>query len=154
MMLRRRMAAIVLASLSLSMTQGAVAAEPAKQMSSLMAVALNVADLEKSGKFYALLGYGHVTRYPATGTVREFILRTSEQGQDNTIVLAHAPDMQAAPGSTTFGRVLFRIQDGPAVVKKIQDAGFKIERTATAPGMTISFVRDPDGYLVELIAQQ
>jgi catechol 2,3-dioxygenase-like lactoylglutathione lyase family enzyme len=48
----------------------------------------------------------------------------------------------------------FKVSDAPAVVRRARDMGYEVVREApmVGPGeMSIGMVRDPDGYLVELI---
>ena len=51
------------------------------------------------------------------------------------------------PGAKTFGRVLLVVSNGKALAERVVAAGYPMDRPLAA---TTNFVRDPDGYLIEL----
>ena len=118
----------------------------------LTAVALNVADLARSEKFYIdLLGLERTFRYPAEGKLLEVGLSRPGQKGQMSIILAHFNDDPLPEGKARYGRIVVTTTDAKAVAKRATDAGFAA-RTLSAPpgGSVVIFVTDPDGYQIEL----
>jgi catechol 2,3-dioxygenase-like lactoylglutathione lyase family enzyme len=125
---------------------------PAADDLSLTAVALNVADLARSEKFYIdLLGLERTFRYPAEGKLLEVGLSRPGQKGQMSIILAHFNDDPLPEGKARYGRIVVTTADAKAVAKRATDAGFAA-RTLSAPpgGSVVIFVTDPDGYQIEL----
>jgi lactoylglutathione lyase len=108
---------------------------------------LDVADLERSEAFYrGLLGLREVVRYPIpAGT----ILQLSPDGQPPGVELWH--DRDTPPDPPTRLHVAFAVDDTRAWVERLRAAGVHVEQEPFTVGHeVIAFVRDPDGYLIEL----
>jgi catechol 2,3-dioxygenase-like lactoylglutathione lyase family enzyme len=109
-------------------------------------VGLNVSDLERSMKFYTeVLGFKVASRQPAQGPASEYLLGfTGQVREDNLVVLRKGA---VEPGAKTFGRILLVVPNGKALAERVVAAGYPMDRPLAA---TTNFVRDPDGYLIEL----
>lgn len=109
-------------------------------------VGLNVSDLERSMKFYTeVLGFKVASRVPAQGPAQEYLLGfTGQVREDNLVVLRKGA---VEPGAKTFGRVLLVVPNGKALAQRVVAAGYPMDRPLAE---TTNFVRDPDGYLIEL----
>jgi catechol 2,3-dioxygenase-like lactoylglutathione lyase family enzyme len=118
----------------------------------LSAVALNVADLARSEKFYIdLLGLERTFRYPADGKLLEVGLSRSGQKGQMSIILAHFNDDPLPEGKARYGRIVVVTADAKAVAKRATDAGFAATTLSAPPGgSVVIFVTDPDGYQIEL----
>jgi catechol 2,3-dioxygenase-like lactoylglutathione lyase family enzyme len=146
---------LVAASLGVFSALSALAAHaqaPAPSDLTLSSVALNVADLARSEKFYIdLLGLERTFRYPAEGKLLEVGLSRPGQKGQMSIILAHFNDDPLPEGKARYGRIVVVTSDAKAVAKRATDAG-AAARTLSAPpsGSVVIFVTDPDGYQIEL----
>jgi catechol 2,3-dioxygenase-like lactoylglutathione lyase family enzyme len=130
----------------------ALAQAPAASDVTLSGVALNVADLARSEKFYMdVLGLERTFRYPADGKLLEVGLSRPGTTGQMSIILAHFNDDPLPEGKVRYGRIVVVTADAKAVAKRATDAGAQA-RTLSAPpgGSVVIFVTDPDGYQIEL----
>ncbi|HET7232367.1 MAG TPA: VOC family protein [Longimicrobium sp.] len=111
-------------------------------------VKLDVADLERARRFYCdLLSLRPIVRYDRDDGVT--ILQLSPTGEPPGVELWYEPPFRPDPGDRLH--IAFAVTDLPAVVARIRDSGWPIEREPFRIGHEqIAFVRDPDGYLIEL----
>lgn len=104
-------------------------------------IALRVADLDRSERFYVdVLGL-EVTARVQTPDVREVIF--------GSLLLADG----GAPNPDGIWKVFVHTDDSAALYERAVAAGAEAvepPRHLEQFGVTISFVRDPDGYLLEL----
>jgi catechol 2,3-dioxygenase-like lactoylglutathione lyase family enzyme len=109
-------------------------------------VGLNVTDLEKSKAFYTdVLGFKVACRVPAQGPAQEYLLGfTGQVREDNLVVLRKGA---VEPGARTFGRLLLVVPDGRKMAERVRASGVPQDRPLVDG---TNFVRDPDGYLIEL----
>jgi catechol 2,3-dioxygenase-like lactoylglutathione lyase family enzyme len=146
---------LVVASLCVVSTLTAITAHaetPASPDVTLSSVALNVADLARSEKFYIdVLGLERTFRYPADGKLLEVGLSRPGQKGQMGIILAHFNDDPLPEGKARYGRIVVVTADAKAVAKRATDAGFAARTLAAPPGgSVVIFVTDPDGYQIEL----
>jgi lactoylglutathione lyase len=117
-------------------------------MSAFLHVKLDVADLERSLRFYCdALGWKQIVRYDRDDGVT--IVQVSPDGNGAGIELWHEPPHQGF----AFDRLhlAISVDDVHAATIRLAAAGVTIDRTPFRIGHeTIAFIRDPDGYLIEL----
>jgi lactoylglutathione lyase len=114
-------------------------------------VALDVTDLERSERFYVdVLGLEVLARID-TPDVREIILGSSTGGSQ--LLLARHSDGRPVEAGGGMWKVYLDTDDSAGLFRKAVEAGAEpvaeprhLERFK----VTISFVRDPDGHLLEL----
>jgi catechol 2,3-dioxygenase-like lactoylglutathione lyase family enzyme len=109
-------------------------------------VALSVADPDRSLAFYrAVFG---VREYFRSATS----IQVLGPGPHDVLAFEKRPDAAGAPGGIIhFGFRLTTPADIDAAVAAVQAAGGTIEsRGEFAPGLPYAFVRDPDGYEIEI----
>ncbi|MDB6062582.1 MAG: hypothetical protein JWM78_2685 [Verrucomicrobiaceae bacterium] len=117
-------------------------------------VGLNVADMQRSEKFYVeIVGLKVAIRMPFDGPPIEIALSVSGDlmGGDPFVVLANLGETPNA-GCAGFGRVIINTTDAAAIARRATDAGFAA-RSFSAPGLEgrpVFFLTDPDGYQIEL----
>ena len=120
-------------------------------MVSIGNVAINVSDLERSERFYVDgLGLQVLTQID-TPEVREVIVGTP--GEGSQLMLAkHTPPAHLSEPSGIW-KIFFFTDDADALYARVLTAGAE---AVDAPkfleqfSVTIAFVKDPDGYLLEL----
>ena len=131
-----------------------VAAEDGPELS-IGSIALNVAEFERSEKFYAdVLGFIRVGTYPPAGQgepIEVFLQRPGSSG-GASLILAHVNDDPLPEGKSRYGRIIVNTPEAKVIEKRAQAAGAKT-REIKIPGdnpPTIIFFNDPDGYEIEL----
>ncbi len=114
-------------------------------------VAIEVTDLERSERFYVeVIGLTVLTRID-TPDVREVIVGDPDQGSRLMLASHTAPTAFGSP--TGIWKVFVETDDAQALFDRAVAAGAE---AVEAPKhleqfkVTIAFVRDPDGYLLEL----
>ncbi len=114
-------------------------------------IAINVSDLERSERFYVdVLGLEVMTRIE-TPDVREIILGSAAGGSQLALA-RHADDRPVEPGGGMW-KVYVATDDADGLYRQAVQAG----AGPVAPPkhleqfkVTIAFVSDPDGHLIEL----
>lgn len=114
-------------------------------------VALNVSDLERSERFYVdVLGLEVMARIE-TPDVREVLLGSSSGGSQ--LMLAFHTDGRPVEAGGGMWKVYVATDDSEGLFRQAVEAGAEpVEepRHLEQFKVTIAFVRDPDGHLLEL----
>ena len=130
--------------------------------SGLNHLVLNVRDLEESHRFWTeILGFRQVGEVPpGLGGVRRGTMRfySGERGgklHHHDVALVDAPDLPPpGDGPSPIGHIAIALPDREAWLRQLaflQSRGIKFERRVEH-GMTHSlYIRDPNGYSVELL---
>jgi catechol 2,3-dioxygenase-like lactoylglutathione lyase family enzyme len=148
--------AVALAACVLLCGQPTSAAESAASNDVLGAVGIGVKDLAASVAFYSdVLGL-RVTRRFELGYINEVVLGFPD-GTGASIVLMNWPNDAARRYDGGDVKLVFYVDDPAAVLARIRARGGRIDREA-APiealnGTVVGLGRDPDNYVVELIAR-
>ncbi|HXH63922.1 MAG TPA: lactoylglutathione lyase [Mariprofundaceae bacterium] len=120
---------------------------------------IRVGDLERSIAFYTEVLGMHVLRrkdYPEGRFTLAFVGYGPED-EGAVIELTHNWDTQSYELGNGFGHIAIAVDDIVAACERIRERGGVITRE---PGpmkhgtTVIAFVRDPDGYAIELIERQ
>jgi lactoylglutathione lyase len=108
---------------------------------------LDVRDLARSERFYRdLLGLKEIVRYELPDRV---IVQLSPTGRSPGVELWFEPDRVVAPATEIH--IAFDVDDTRGWIARLRDAGVPVAQEPFEIGdEIIAFVRDPDGYLVEL----
>ena len=129
-----------------------LAAGDDKSDAELGLVAINVADLERSEKYYAeVLGFTRAWQYPPDSD-DPIEIGLVAPGGGAGLALAHLNDDPLPEGKGRYGRIIVNTANAKALAKRAEAAGSTL-RHVTIPGdnpPTIIFFRDPDGYEIEL----
>jgi para-nitrobenzyl esterase len=109
-------------------------------------VGLRVSDLERSMQFYtAVLGLKVAARVPAKGEPVEYLLGLTGNVREDTLVVIRKGEVKS--GASAFGSITLVVPNGRKIAERVMAAGYKNARPL---GDGTNFVRDPDGYMVEL----
>lgn len=129
-----------------------LAAGDGKSDAALGLVAINVADLERSEKYYAeVLGFTRAWQYPPDSD-DPIEIGLVAPGGGAGLALAHLSDDPLPEGKGRYGRIIVNTTNAKALAKRAEAAGSTL-RHVTISGdnpPTIIFFRDPDGYEIEL----
>jgi catechol 2,3-dioxygenase-like lactoylglutathione lyase family enzyme len=107
---------------------------------------IRVSDLERSKKFYTeVLGLKVGAKVPAQGEPHEYLLGLTGNVREDTLIVIRKGDVK--PGANEFGNIVIVVPNGRKMAERVIAAGYTTARPL-ADGT--NFVRDPDGYMIEL----
>ena len=107
---------------------------------------IRVSDLERSKQFYTeVLGLKVGAKVPAQGEPHEYLLGLTGKVREDTLIVIRKGEVK--PGATEFGTITLVVPDGRKMAERVVAAGYKTARPIVDG---TNFVRDPDGYLIEL----
>ena len=142
----------ILTFAALAFATASLAANDEKSDAALAHVAINVADLSRSEKYYRdVLGFARVWQYPPDSET-PIEVGLAAPGGGAGLVLARLNDDPLPEGKGRYGRIIVNTTNAKTLAAKAEAAGSKT-RFVTIPGdnpPTIVFFRDPDGYEIEL----
>jgi catechol 2,3-dioxygenase-like lactoylglutathione lyase family enzyme len=107
---------------------------------------IKVSDLERSKQFYTeVLGLKIGAKVPAQGEPYEYLLGLTGKVREDTLIVIRKGEVKA--GATDFGNIVIVVPNGRAMAERVVAAGYKTARPIVDG---TNFVRDPDGYMIEL----
>jgi catechol 2,3-dioxygenase-like lactoylglutathione lyase family enzyme len=107
---------------------------------------IRVSDLERSKKFYTeVLGLKVGARVPAQGEPHEYLLGLTGNIREDTVIVIRKGEVK--PGATEFGSITIVVPSGRKMAERVVAAGYQNARPIVDG---TNFVRDPDGYMIEL----
>ena len=117
---------------------------------------LRITDVEGSRAFYEALGMEFRRDLPI---VRDGELEATNYffgfaGQDEELELTFNHDGRSYDLGTAYGHVAIGVDDLDATLERLKEQGIEPERppySVREGGSLLCFVRDPDGYRIELI---
>ena len=114
---------------------------------------INVSDLDRSTEFYTRgLGLQEKGKYDL-GHMLEVLV--GSEGDGVSILLIKYTDRSGAPDiGTGYEKIVLACEDVAAAYAQAMAEGATSElepRTIEAMSLTVAMVRDPDGYLIELV---
>ena len=114
---------------------------------------LRVSDLTASLAFYAALGYREVGRVDIAGGTTLVMLKFPDE-QFVSLELVHRPGGDQVQIGTGFSHLGIQVVDLAAAIGGLTRAGREpgpVEYPAGPDGPQTSWIRDPDGYRIELV---
>jgi len=107
---------------------------------------IRVSDLERSKRFYTeILGLKVGAKVPAQGEPYEYLLGLTGNIREDTVIVIRKGEVK--PGATEFGTITVVVPSGRKMAERVVAAGFQTARPIVDG---TNFVRDPDGYMIEL----
>jgi catechol 2,3-dioxygenase-like lactoylglutathione lyase family enzyme len=107
---------------------------------------IKVSDLERSKKFYTeVLGLKIGAKVPAQGEAVEYLLGMTGDIRADTLIVIRKGEVK--PGATDFGTITIVVPSGRKMAERVVAAGYTTARPIVDG---TNFVKDPDGYTVEL----
>jgi catechol 2,3-dioxygenase-like lactoylglutathione lyase family enzyme len=107
---------------------------------------IRVSDLERSKNFYTeVLGLKVGARVPAQGDAVEYLLGLTGKIREDTLIVIRKGEVK--PGATEFGTITLVVPNGRKMAERVVAAGYTTARPIVDG---TNFVRDPDGYMIEL----
>ena len=107
---------------------------------------IRVSDLERSKKFYTeVLGLKVDAKVPAQGEPVEYLLGMTGDVRADTLIVIRKGEVK--PGATDFGTITIVVPSGRKMAERVVAAGYTTARPIVDG---TNFVKDPDGYIIEL----
>ena len=120
----------------------------------IIGTGINVCDIDRSiGFYHEVLGLIQTQRWEFPG-VTEVVLHIPDQPATAGLVLAHGLRDDLSSDVSSFGRLIFGVDNADAVCDRARRHGGEVEREPTdgpGEGIRIGIVKDPDGVRLELV---
>jgi lactoylglutathione lyase len=116
--------------------------------------AYRVADLDRSVGFYEKVGFGEVGRVALGDESILVMLNLPGDGDEVTLELVYNHGVQAYEIGTGYSHIAVQVDDLDATLADLAEKGVGFgppQRPAGDDGPKTSFLRDPDGYRIELV---
>jgi lactoylglutathione lyase len=123
-------------------------------MSALIHTCYRVTDPEKSVAFYEALGFEVVGRMPIGDEAENIFMNIPGDGDSPKLELTHNFGVTEYEIGTGYGHIAITVEDLDSNLQRLAAEGIEPERppySVREGGSRLCFVRDPDGYRVELI---
>ena len=122
-------------------------------MPALVHTCYRVLDLERSIEFYEKLGMEELRRAPIRDEATNVFMGLPGDGARLELTHNHGRTEPYEIG-TGYGHIALSVEDLDAALERLADVGIQPEKppyTVSEGGSRLCFVRDPDGYRIELI---
>jgi lactoylglutathione lyase len=124
---------------------------------SLIHTCYRIFEIDRSVDFYTALGFNELRRAPIRDEAVNVFMGLPDDGPEPRLELTYNFD-QTEPYEigTGYGHIALSIQDLDGTLALLAQQGIEPERppyTIREGGNRLCFVRDPDGYRIELIEQ-
>jgi len=122
---------------------------------SLIHTCYRILDVDRSVDFYTALGFDEIRRVPIRDEAINVFMNLPEDGDNPRLELTHNFD-QTEPYDlgTGYGHIAITTADLDGRLAELAEQGIEPEKppyTIREGGNRLCFVRDPDGYRIELI---
>ena len=111
-----------------------------------------ITDPEKSVPFYEALGFEELRRLPIRDEAINIFMGLPGDGP--RLELTHNFGVDSYEIGTGYGHIAVTVDDIDATLARLGEQGIEPEKppyTVSEGGSRLTFVRDPDGYRIELI---
>jgi lactoylglutathione lyase len=122
-------------------------------MPELIHTCYRIADIDRSVDFYKRLGFEEVGRMPIRDEAINVFMGFPDDGARLELTYNHGQDEPYDLG-TGYNHIAVAIEDLEGALERLSAEGIEPEKppyTVSDGGSRLCFVRDPDGYRVELI---
>src|SRR3954452_7679575 len=121
-------------------------------MASYLHTCYRIGDIDRSVEFYEKLGFEEVARMPIRDEAINVFMGLP--GEDPRLELTYNPGVDSYEPGTGYNHIAVAVDDLDATLGGLAEQGIEPEKppyTVREGGSRLCFVRDPDGYRVELI---
>ena len=121
-------------------------------MADLIHTCYRIGDIDRSVAFYTALGFEERRRLPIRDEAINVFMGLP--GDDDRLELTYNFGVDSYELGTGYGHIAVSVDDIDETLARLQEQGIEPEREpyrVREGGSRICFVRDPDGYRVELI---
>jgi lactoylglutathione lyase len=112
-----------------------------------------ITDIDRTVVFYGALGFREIRRHPIRDEAINVFLNLPEDGDEPRLELTFNFDHpEPYELGTGYGHIAISTPDLDATLVRLREQGIEPEKPPYLVGTThLCFVRDPDGYRIELI---
>jgi lactoylglutathione lyase len=122
---------------------------------SLIHTCYRILDIDRSVKFYEALGFEEVQRAPIRDEAVNVFMGLPEDGSEPRLELTHNFGVtEPYEIGTGYGHIAITTDDLDGTLERLAQQGIEPERppyTIREGGNRLCFVRDPDGYRIEIL---
>ncbi|MEA2472481.1 MAG: lactoylglutathione lyase [Thermoleophilaceae bacterium] len=121
-------------------------------MSQLIHTCYRIGDIDRSVAFYKALGFDEVGRMPIRDEAINVFMGLPDDGARLELTYNHGVDSYEL--GTGYNHIAVTVEDIDARLEELAKQGIEPEKppyTVREGGSRLCFVRDPDGYRIELI---
>jgi lactoylglutathione lyase len=120
--------------------------------SQLLHTCYRIGDIDRSVEFYGKLGFEEIGRLPIRDEAINVFMGLPGDGPRLELTYNHGVDSYEL--GTGYNHIAVTIEDMDATLERLATVGIEPEKppyTVSENGPRLCFVRDPDGYRIELI---
>ena len=125
---------------------------------SLVHTCYRILDIDRSVTFYEALGFEEMRRAPIRDEAVNVFMGLPEDGPNPRLELTHNFGVtEPYEIGTGYGHIAITTEDLDGTLERLADQGIEPERppyTIREGGNRLCFVRDPDGYRIEIIERR
>jgi lactoylglutathione lyase len=123
-------------------------------MSSLIHTCYRITDIDRSIAFYNALGFEEIGRIPIRDEAVNVFMNLPGDGDMPRLELTHNFGVDSYEVGTGYGHIAVMVEDLDGTLKSLAAEGIEPEKppySIREGGSRLCFVRDPDGYRIELL---
>ena len=127
------------------------------QVVGLIHTCYRITDIERSVAFYRALGFEEVSRLPIRDEAVNVFLNQPDDADGPRLELTYNFGVDHYELGTAYGHIAISASDLDATLAQLAAQGIEPERppyTVRDGGSRICFVRDPDGYRIEVVERR
>ena len=120
----------------------------------LLHTCYRITDIDRSVAFYEALGFEEIRRMPIREEAINVFLNQPGDGDEPKLELTYNFGVDSYELGTAYGHIAISADDLDATLERLAAQGIEPERPPYQiheGGSRLCFVRDPDGYRIELI---
>jgi lactoylglutathione lyase len=113
-----------------------------------------IGDIDRSVAFYEALGFAEVGRLPIRDEAINVFMNIPGDGDKPKLELTYNFGVDSYELGTGYNHIAVSVEDLDGTLKRLGDQGIEPEKppySVREGGNRLCFVRDPDGYRIELI---
>jgi lactoylglutathione lyase len=113
-----------------------------------------ITDVDRSVEFYKALGFEEVGRIPIRDEAINVFMNMPGDGDMPRLELTYNFGVDSYELGTAYGHIALSVEDIDGTLERLAKVGIEPEKppyTVREGGSRLCFVRDPDGYRIELI---
>jgi lactoylglutathione lyase len=123
-------------------------------VSALIHTCYRITDIDRSVEFYRALGFEETGRIPIRDEAVNVFMNLPGDGDMPRLELTYNFGVDSYDIGTGYGHIAITAEDLDGTLERLKDQGIEPEKppySVREGGSRLCFVRDPDGYRVELI---
>jgi lactoylglutathione lyase len=125
-----------------------------RPVSNLIHTCYRITDIDKSVAFYNALGFEEVGRVPIRDEAINVFMNLPGDGDMPRLELTHNFGVDSYDIGSGYGHIAITADDLDATLERLKAQGIEPEKppySVREGGSRLCFVRDPDGYRLEII---